>query len=88
VVTFPPEVRNNGKPLPSRIDLYVVRIGNDGHGNLRYRDAKPCMHCLQILKYYGINRIIYTTDDGYYIERTDEMTTNHITYGIARTMHQ
>lgn len=86
----------SGKPAHNNertetFDLYVVRIALDENGNTIYRDAKPCKHCLPILRQYGVRRVFYTQTDSqghlsYQVERVDEMTTDHVTYGIARIL--
>lgn len=44
--------------------LYVARkLRIDGCGL-----ARPCPACMEAIKEYGINKIVYTTDSGYAIE--------------------
>lgn len=45
--------------------LYVARVGRSGHPRL----ARPCARCYETLVTAGIRTIIYTTNDGYGIER-------------------
>lgn len=50
--------------------LYVARkLNNDGCGL-----ARPCPACMEAIREYGIQKIIYTTDSGYAVEfiREDE----------------
>lgn len=39
---------------------YVGRIGKDA----RYKLARPCQACLKLLRRKGVNRIVYTTNEG------------------------
>lgn len=50
--------------------LYVARKLNCGGYGL----ARPCRACMEAIKEFGINKIVYTTDSGYAIEfiRDDE----------------
>lgn len=49
-----------GPPL-RKTTLIVIRI--DTEGNLI--QSKPCYHCCETIKQYGIKKIIYSDDDGY-----------------------
>lgn len=61
-----------GKRL--KMDLYVARSD--------FRISKPCVHCCELLKHFGIHRVIYTTSDGSYIcEKVKELTTTHTSHG-------
>lgn len=62
----------------SRVDLYVVRLGVDDKGQLEYRNARPCRHCLNLMKEYGVRRVYYTTGpNAYAMEKIETMTTEH-----------
>ncbi len=39
--------------------VYVVRVGKSG----KYKMSKPCPMCEAALKYVGVNRVYYSTDD-------------------------
>lgn len=40
--------------------IYVARVSKNGED----RDSKPCARCSELIKEYGIKRIIYTTNSG------------------------
>jgi tRNA(Arg) A34 adenosine deaminase TadA len=42
-------------------DIYVVRVNNQGNWRLSY----PCPMCIDVAKFVGIKRIIYSVDDGH-----------------------
>ena len=44
--------------------IYVARNLNSGGCGL----ARPCPACMEAIKKYGIQKIVYTTDSGYAIE--------------------
>lgn len=48
----------------SGADLYIFREHKDGHIAL----ARPCDHCLALIREYGIRRIYYTIDNGFELE--------------------
>ena len=41
--------------------IYVHRLGRDG----KVRLARPCKHCIAMLKGYGLKRMFYSTEEGY-----------------------
>lgn len=49
----------NAKTDVSRMSMIVVRINNQG----QLRLANPCKHCRAYLKYVGIKKIYYSTND-------------------------
>ena len=44
----------------SGADVYVCRINRKGE----FRNSKPCAMCHQALKYVGVKRVYYTTNEG------------------------
>ena len=46
--------------------IVVVRLGGHNHDELRL--ARPCPICSLALKEAGINKICYTTDEGFLFE--------------------
>lgn len=44
--------------------IYIARINNTGETRL----AKPCEHCQEVLKLVGIQKAVYTTNEGGYSE--------------------
>jgi tRNA(Arg) A34 adenosine deaminase TadA len=64
-----------------------VRIAYLADGTMYYQNARPCKHCLDILKLYGIRRVYYTVHSppgsiNFYMERVDTMVSTHVTSGI------
>ena len=49
---------NNSNIKRMKLDIYVAK---DNMSN-----SKPCMHCIKILKYFGIYRVFYTTNENIY----------------------
>lgn len=41
--------------------VYVARIGK----RKEWRMSKPCPKCEAVLRFVGVKRVYYTTDDGY-----------------------
>lgn len=52
----------------SKVKLYVYREYNDGSPAM----ARPCRACFEAIHQQGINTIIYSTDDGYAIEKINQ----------------
>jgi deoxycytidylate deaminase len=70
--------RNNNSPkkikLDSNLKLIVIRINNQG----LLRGSKPCCHCLESLKMFGIKKIYYSTDEGKILKFSiDQINCNH-----------
>lgn len=51
----------------SKVKVYIYRIAPGK--KLHQGCARPCPGCLKALRDYGINKIYYSTDDGYCFER-------------------
>lgn len=74
--------RNNKKNVPNSVkrlvkNLYiiVIRVNNDVLLN-----SKPCKHCVNFMKKFGIKKILYSDNKGNMIsEKTREIKTVHIT---------
>lgn len=45
---------------PRKLHMYVIRINKAGE----ITESKPCSHCAQILRNYGIRRVTYSTKEG------------------------
>lgn len=59
----------------------MVRVDKDGI----LRNSRPCYHCVENLKMFGIRNIYYSNDEGCIVkERVDSLTDNHITDGQRR----
>lgn len=52
------------KNLFSRMELYIVRIGN-GKFNQVLKYSKPCEGCQNAIQKYGINKVYYSTNYEY-----------------------
>jgi hypothetical protein len=59
----------------SRYSILVLRVNNKG----QLLNSKPCLHCLGILKLYGLNKIYYSNNNGIITEeKIKNMDTNHL----------
>ena len=52
------------KKFLKKCTLINIRIGKNG----KVAMAKPCKHCQEMLNYFNIKRIIYTDNNGNFIE--------------------
>lgn len=73
--------------LKGRYDLFIVRIAYLPDGTMYYQNARPCKHCLDILKLYGVRRAYYTVHSppgsiNFYMERVTSMVSTHVSSGI------
>jgi cytidine deaminase len=58
--------------------IVVVRYGKDG----TLRNSRPCNHCLEVMKFYKIKKIHYSTDEGTVLtEKPHEMISTHVSSG-------
>lgn len=58
----------------SKIVLVVIRWNGTG-----FRMSKPCKHCTQYLKYIGIKKVYYSTDEGTLkYEKVNNMSSDHV----------
>ncbi len=71
-------IKNNNVKKLQKMDLYVMYYSNG-----KYKNSKPCFNCIDFIKNFNINKIIYTTglDDIYVIEKVQDITTNHVSKG-------
>jgi tRNA(Arg) A34 adenosine deaminase TadA len=53
-----------------KYDMYVARN--------TLENSRPCKDCLELMKWFGIYRVIYTCKNGYVSEKVNEMVTTHI----------
>jgi len=71
------------QPFKDFVDLsdyciVVVRYGKDG----TLRNSRPCNHCLEVMKFYKIKKIHYSTDEGTVLtEKPHEMICTHVSSG-------
>ena len=52
--------RTGAKYATRKLHLTVIRINAKGE----LTESKPCSHCVQVLRAYGIRKITYSTKDG------------------------
>ena len=71
-------MKNYQKGPQKKIDIYVVRIGNNGN----LMNSRPCANCTQEFKKYNIRRIYYSNERGEIVyERAEDMVSTHISKG-------
>lgn len=60
--------------------LYVIGYYND-----KIQNSRPCNHCIQVMRFYGVKKVIYSTGqtDGcrFLMEYVDKMEMRHISSG-------
>jgi len=61
------------KRIPSRkLRMVVVRIDSKG----KITESKPCSHCVEVMRSYGIRKVTYSTKEGVFItESLDDIVT-------------
>ena len=58
--------------------ICVVRIKEDINGRITYKNSKPCMDCLQLMKQYGVDKVSYSNNNGVIItEKVKDVKTTH-----------
>jgi tRNA(Arg) A34 adenosine deaminase TadA len=71
------------KPFKGYIDLssytiVVIRLGSDG----TFKNSRPCSHCVNVLKFYNIKKVVYSSEDGLLItEKIKTMDSMHVSSG-------
>ena len=53
--------------------IYVVRIVGDGEGGFKLADSKPCEHCINKLKSFGVRKIAYSVSEGVIVEKVSDI---------------
>jgi len=62
--------------------LIVVRINTNKNAEFPITNSAPCGECIQYLKQYNIQKIIYSIDDGnLHFERVKDLIGTHISRG-------
>ncbi len=60
--------------------LYVIGYYRD-----RIQNSRPCNHCIQVMRFYGVKRVIYSTGhsgkEAFLMEYVDQMEMTHISSG-------
>lgn len=49
-------------------------------------NSKPCKHCVEMIKYYGIRRIYYSYEQGLKYESGNTLTTDHVSAKYIKRM--
>jgi len=55
-------ILNMAKDSTEGADVYVVRVNYENE----YRNSKPCSMCQEAMRFCGIKRVFYSTEDGYF----------------------
>jgi deoxycytidylate deaminase len=53
--------------------LMVIRVSKS-----QISDSKPCNNCLKRIQELGIKKVLYSTNNGYNVVSTDDLTNNHL----------
>jgi len=62
-------------------DILVIRVNSKGL--LVY--SKPCVHCIRIMKKFGIKRVYYSIDNGsIQVEHVSKITSTHESATISK----
>lgn len=75
------------------LDLYVVRLSYTDDGKPYYTNARPCFHCLEIIRQYRCARIFYTLPGGpgelkFGMEKMVNMKSTHVSAGIQAVIRK
>ena len=69
-----PKKKNKKNFYRNKFTIVVIRINN----NNELRSSNPCAHCVNVMKLFGIRKVIYSTNDGNFIsELLDNIQTNN-----------
>lgn len=41
-------------------------------------NSKPCIHCVELIRYYGVGGVYYSYDKGLMYEKGNAITTEHV----------
>ena len=58
-----PKKKNKKNFYRNKFTIVVIRINN----NNELRSSNPCAHCVNVMKLFGIRKVIYSTNDGNFI---------------------
>lgn len=53
-------VRGRKRITPRKLHMVVIRINNSDE----IIESKPCSHCVEVMRAYGIRKVTYSTKDG------------------------
>jgi tRNA(Arg) A34 adenosine deaminase TadA len=69
-----PKKKNKKNFYKNKFTIVVIRINN----NNELKSSNPCAHCVNVMKLFGIRKVIYSTNDGDFIsELLDNIQTNN-----------
>ena len=69
-----PKKKNKKNFYRNKFTIVVIRINN----NNELRSSNPCAHCVNVMKLFGIRKVIYSTNDGNFIsELLENIQTNN-----------
>jgi deoxycytidylate deaminase len=65
----------NYRCLTKNLKMIVIRLNNLG----QLKNSKPCNHCLESLKMFGIKKVYYSIEDGSILKcKTDNLEKDHL----------
>lgn len=56
-------VRGRKRISPRKLHILVIRI--DTHDQIT--DSKPCSHCVEVMRSFGIRKVTYSTKEGSFV---------------------
>jgi len=69
-----PKKKNKKNFYRNKFTIVVIRINN----NNELRSSNPCAHCVNVMKLFGIRKVIYSTNNGNFIsELLENIETNN-----------
>lgn len=69
-----PKKKNKKNFYRNKFTIVVIRINN----NNELKSSNPCAHCVNVMKLFGIRKVIYSTNDGNFIsELLENIQTNN-----------
>lgn len=70
ILKIPPRDHEKMKRFYKKCIIIVVRR--------TLNNSKPCKHCLEVLKEYGIKKVYYSMNKDIVAEKTNKMENNHV----------
>jgi len=70
--------KSNSK-IKSRSKLQIIVIRIDANENLT--NSKPCNHCIEIMRSYGVRKVTYSTKEGICVTESINIISGHISSG-------
>lgn len=78
-------IRGRKKIAIRKLHMVVVRINSDDE----IVESKPCSHCVEVMKSYGIRKVTYSTKDGTLTTESLSLIISHPSVGyrsVERTL--